>query len=148
MPVSISRLNTADIPAYVSILHIFEEVFEMEEFSVPADAYIRKLLSNKDFIILAARDENGKVVGGLTAYVLPSYYEDAAEVYLYDLGVDPAAQRQGIGRQLLDGLKDLCRREGIAEFFVQAVEGDTEAMRFYNATGGKPLRVIHYDYEL
>ncbi|RAJ81933.1 aminoglycoside 3-N-acetyltransferase I [Chitinophaga dinghuensis] len=148
MPVSISRLTSADIPAMIDLLHIFEAVFEMEDFELPANSYLDKLLSNKDFLVMAARDENGKVLGGLTAYVLPSYYEETAELYLYDLGVSPDAQRQGIGRLLLDSLKDYCKKGKFTEFFVQAVEGDTEAMRFYNATGGKPLRVIHYDYEL
>ncbi|MBV7533128.1 GNAT family N-acetyltransferase [Chitinophaga sp. sic0106] len=148
MSVSISRLTAAELPAFISILHIYEAVFEMEEFTVPAENYLHRLLSNKDFIVLAAKEADGKVLGGLTAYVLPSYFEETAEVYLYDLAVDPAEQRRGLGSLLLNGLRDYCQQENIGEFFVQAMEGDTEAMRFYNATGGKPMRVVHYDYEV
>ena len=67
--ITISKLNDKDLLKFKNVIRLFEEVFEMRDLSLPEDAYLKKLLSRKNFIVLAAFEDN-TVIGGLTAYVL------------------------------------------------------------------------------
>jgi len=128
------------------LINLFNVVFEEEEPAIGSKANLEKLLGNSGFIALAAVSED-KIVGGLTAHVLPMYYSEQSEIFLYDLAVKPEFQRMGIGKELLQHLKEYCVMNGIKEFFVMAHEEDESAIDFYHSTGGKSERVINFVYE-
>ena len=100
---------------------------------------------------VSSSDHNGwmtdDVTGGLTAYILPKYYSDSSEVLLYDLAVKPENQRMGIGKKLIQTLKEYCSSKGIQEFFVMAHEEDGHAIEFYRSTGGTGENVVNFLYE-
>ncbi len=75
------------------------------------------------------------------------YYSNSSEIFLYDLAVKPEYQRMGIGKGLLQSLKEYCLKNGIKEFFVMAHEEDEHAIEFYRATGGRGERVVNFLYE-
>ncbi len=91
---------------------------------------------------------NGEVVGGLTGYVLDSYYRQQPQVYIYDVAVSAPFQRQGIGRRLMAALTEYCTDEGFAEAFGQAEAADAEAVAFYRATGGKSeTKAVQFSFD-
>lgn len=61
----------------------------------PDDAYLRSLLGRDDFIQVAALSDH-RVVGAVSAYVLPKFEQARSEIYIYDLAVAEAHRRQGI----------------------------------------------------
>ena len=124
---------------------MFSMAFE-EEFSIGSDAHSQRLLENNSFIALAAISEN-EVIGGLTAYELPMIYSSGSEVMLYDMAVRPGYQRMGIGKGLIQSLKEYCMQNGIKTFFVMAHEEDIHALEFYHATGGKSEKVVNFLYD-
>jgi aminoglycoside 3-N-acetyltransferase I len=142
----IKHLTKEHLADFQSLVNLFNMVFE-EESKIGSETHLLKLLSNKDFIALAALTEN-EVVGGLTAYELHMYYSDSSEIFLYDLAVKPEYQRMGIGKGLIQSLKAHCRKQGIKEFFVMAHEEDEHAIEFYRATGGKSENVVNFLYEI
>jgi aminoglycoside 3-N-acetyltransferase I len=139
------RLTTSDLTAFKSLIEMFNTVFE-EEQQIGSDAHLLKLLGNNSFIVIAALSEN-EVVGGLTAYELPMIYSDASEVILYDMAVREEYQRIGIGKGLIQSLKEYCMKNEIETFFVMAHEEDVHAVEFYHATGGKSEKVLNFLYE-
>jgi aminoglycoside 3-N-acetyltransferase I len=141
------KLETNNLPYLKSLIEVYEEVFEMENFTLPADGYLQALLHREGLMFFVATLE-GNVVGGLTAHVLPSVYFESAEVYIYDLGVKTSFQRKGIGKNLMASLSEYCKKRGDREIFVQADLVDQHAMDFYQATGGQTERVVHYNYSL
>ena len=145
MSIEIKQLTKQDLSEFTSLVDLFNTVFE-EESKIGSKANLLKLLNNKSFIALVALAEN-KVVGGLTAYELPMYYSDSSEIFLYDLAVKPDYQRIGIGKRLLERLKEYCTENGVREFFVMAHEEDEHAIEFYHATGGKAEKVVNFLYE-
>jgi len=147
MNITVKRLITGDIKEFTEVLGVFEDVFEMRDFQLPGDDHLATLLSREDFIVYVALSENA-VVGGLTAYILPSYYSQSSEVYLYDLAVKTSHQRKGIGKKLLNALTEYCHQNGYKEFFVQADEADTHALDFYRSTGGSAEKVTHFTYRI
>lgn len=141
----IKRLEPSDLNYLIDLLRIYQEVFEIENFQFPDDDYLLSLLRKEDFHVFVSLHE-GRVIAGLTGYTLAAYYESSYQMYLYDLGVTPAHQRKGVGRTLLNALKDYCHQKGYTEFYVQADLDDQHAMDFYQANGGVPQRVMHYTY--
>ena len=141
----IKRLTNEGVLTFTSLIDLFNTVFE-EETRIGSESNSLKLLNNKNFIAFVAL-AGDEVVGGLTAYELPMYYSDRSEIFLYDLAVKPEYQRMGIGKGLLQSLKEYCVKNGIKEFFVMAHEEDEHAIEFYRATGGKSEKVVNFIYE-
>ncbi len=140
----IRRLGPDNLSLAQHLFAILREVFA-EAPARAGDAHIGKLLENPAIVVLAAFFE-GEIVGGLTAYVLPMYYADVAELYIYDIAVKPAFQRKGVGKKLLDGIRTYCRGAGINTIFVDANEVDQDALDFYRGTGASAEKVVQFTY--
>jgi aminoglycoside 3-N-acetyltransferase I len=143
--ITIKQIAAGDLNEFIQMLRLFEEVFEMQDFQMPRESHLKKLLRGKNFIAFIALHENA-VIGGLTAHLLPSYYSASSEVYLYDLAVKASFRRKGIGKKLLQALMVYCGENNYKAFFVQADEADIHALEFYRATGGSPQKVVHFNY--
>lgn len=78
-----------------------------------SDRYLTGILGRDDFWALAASIE-GRTVGGLTARALPLTRAEVSEVFLYDLALDSAYQRRGVGRQLVTTLRSLATAAGVS----------------------------------
>ena len=141
----IKRLTKEHLADFQALVNLFNTVFE-EASKIGSETHLLKLLGNENFIALAALAEN-EVMGGLTAYELPMYYSDSSEIFLYDLAVKPEYQRMGVGKRLIERLKNYCAEQGIKEFFVMAHVEDEHAIEFYHATGGKSENVVNFLYE-
>lgn len=141
-------LTQSDTGAFLELLELFEVVFEMEPFVRPDETYLRALLVSENFFsIVAAKD--GRVVGGLTVYVLKQYFSKKPLAYIMDLAVMTQFQRQGIGSQLIDLTRRHCRELGCEELFVQADRVDDYALDFYRKTNPSTEEdVLHYTYRL
>ena len=141
----IKRLTNKDLPAFISLINLFNTVFEEENPTIGSEANSLRLLADNRFVVLIALIEKA-VAGGLTAYELPLYYSDSSEIFLYDLAVKSEYQRMGIGKALLQSLKEYCSEKGIKEFFVMAHAEDEHAVEFYHATGGQSEKVVNFLY--
>lgn len=147
MNVKIVKLNATDAALFSSLVDVYADVFEMEAFAKPPDEYLGKLLANDSMIVFAALLDD-EVIGGLTAYILPSPYAETAEVYVYDLAVATDYQRSGVGTILMRGIRDYCAALGVREVFLQADYVDQHAVDFYHKLGGAREDVIHFSFAL
>lgn len=145
-PFEIKQLTKEDLPLFKSLIDLFNTVFEEEDPTVGNDAHLLKLLDGRSFVAITAVSEN-EVVGGLTAYELPLVYSDHSEIFLYDMAVQSEYQRMGIGKSLIQSLKEYCIKNGIKEFFVMAHEEDQHAIEFYHSTGGKSENIVNFIYQ-
>jgi len=141
------QLRQGDEVAFAQLIQLFDEVFENETPATPNAKQLTDLLKKPGFIAFAAINEN-EVIGGLTAYELPSYYSAQSEVYIYDIAVKQDFQRMGIGQQLLSSLAIFCKQHNIKTMFVEAHEEDKEAVDFYHKAGGQAEKVIHFNFEV
>ena len=90
MIVIFKKLNPEELSRFKSLLDIFQEGFEVDGVK-PADDYLAALLTDPNFMVFVVMEDQ-KVVGGLTVYVLHSYYTPKPVAYIYDVGVRPAYQ--------------------------------------------------------
>ena len=142
----VQRLGARDLDLMTALLTLFGEVFEMPETyctAQPGKAYMERLLGSDDFITLVARKE-GRVVGGLTAYVLHKFEQERSEIYIYDLAVDGAHRRRGIATALIEALKPIAKANGAYVIIIQADQGDEPPIALYSKLG-KREEVLHFD---
>jgi aminoglycoside 3-N-acetyltransferase I len=147
MNIQIQKLRSADIDKFTDLIRVFENVFEMTNLTIPEKHYLIQLLESENFFVFVALSNN-KVVGGLTAYTLQQYYAVSPLVFIYDIAIKAAAQRQGIGKQLISTLTNYCKDKGYEEMFVLADEVDEHAIEFYRSTKATEGRVVNFNYIL
>jgi aminoglycoside 3-N-acetyltransferase I len=147
MIVEIQVLKPSDLKEFQALIKVFEDVFEMEDFKIPNDAHLQKLLEKEGFFAVAAKHEN-KVIGGLTVYTIDQYYSLRPLAYIYDLAVMVAYQRKGIGKKLIEFTNEYCRQKGYEEVFVQVDKVDDYALDFYRSTvPSAEEHVVHFYYK-
>ena len=91
----IRHLINEDVELMRSLLRVFGDAFDEVEIycgAQPSSDYLRRLLSNENFIALAAL-KHGEVVGGPGAYELQKFEQERGEIYIYDLAVSAAHRR-------------------------------------------------------
>jgi len=145
-PFSIQQLAPDDILLMEALLTTFGEAFdEVETYSGarPSVAYLERLLGSDSFIALAAL-KSGEVVGGIAAYELHKFEQERSEIYIYDLAVAAAHQREGIATALIQELKKIAAARGAYVIFVQADLGDAPAIALYTKLGTRE-DVLHFD---
>lgn len=102
---------------------------------------IERLLKNAS-ISLAARDEAGRLIGALLGLTDFAYW-----LYVTDLGVDRACQRQGIGRALMKAALEAAGGEKDIAVYLIANEN---AVPFYEKLGmeraGDVMQYNHVDW--
>jgi len=146
MEIEVKKLKPDEVGDFAKLVGIFANVFEIEGFTAPSEAHWRQLLVKPDFFTLVARHK-GEVVGGLTVYVLHRYYQVTPVAYIYDVGVAPAYQRQGVGKALIESLSQYCRENGFGEAYVEAETDDLPAVNFYRSTQfSSELQATHFTY--
>lgn len=127
---------------------VFAEAFDERETylaNLPSDEYLLSLLRDPNFIpIVAVAD--GKVIGGLAAYILRKFEQERSEVYIYDLAVDEAYRRRGIATGCINKLREIARERGAWVIYVQADHGDDPAITLYESLGTRE-EVLHFDIE-
>ena len=142
----IRLLINEDAELLRSLLRVFGDAFdEVETYcgAQPSSDYLRRLLSNENFIALAAL-KNGEVVGGLTAYELQKFEQERSEIYIYDLAVSAKHRREGIATALIQELKSIGAKRRAYVIFVQADIGDEPAIELYTQLGVRE-DVLHFD---
>jgi aminoglycoside 3-N-acetyltransferase I len=143
-----AEFRSADQRDLKALLEVFAEAFEDHESyqsAVPSDEYLQKLLAGEHFIPLVAIHD-GKVVGGLAAYVLQKFEQERSEIYIYDLAVLDEYRRRHIATGLINKLREIARAIGAYVIYVQADHGDDPAIRLYESLGTRE-DVLHFDIE-
>lgn len=141
---NVSRLKAGDRSEARELFKTMAAVFE-EEHEALSDAYVDRLLANEGFWALAAFEEN-KIVGGMTAHILPMTKAEISELFIYDVAVAKEHQRKGVGKALLTELRRLAALSGIKVCFVPADSEDIHALDFYRKAGGIPSAVTYFTF--
>ncbi|MDA8015861.1 MAG: AAC(3)-I family aminoglycoside N-acetyltransferase [Thermoanaerobaculia bacterium] len=145
-PYSIRQLGSDDLDLMDGLLTMFGKAFDevaVYDGNRPAASYLRDLLDRDSFLALVALG-GGRVVGGLTAYVLRKFEQERSEVYVYDLAVAAEHRRRGVATALIQELKSLAAERGAYVIFIQADKGDEPATALYSKLGIRE-EVLHFD---
>ena len=145
MSTDVRRLGPGDRDLARDTLVLLANVFG-EAHEPLGDAYLDRLLARPDLWVICAQ-VGDDIAGGLTAHELMMTTSERSELFLYDIAVAEAHRRLGIGRSLVQALRDEGRSRGIDVVFVPADGDDDEAREFYRALGGTESAVAMFEFE-
>jgi len=98
--IAFRKLASHEVGEFIRLIKLFELVFEREDFTMPDQDHLQRLLAKESFGVFVAEQE-GTIIGGLTTYVLEQYYSEKPLAYIYDLAVAVDDQRKGVGKGLI-----------------------------------------------
>jgi ribosomal protein S18 acetylase RimI-like enzyme len=104
------------------------------------------LLGDEQTLFLVAFD-GGQPVGFVLAHELPRRHGDPTQLLVYEVDVDEAHHRRGIGKALLGELASIARERGIVEGWVLTDDDNEAAMALYRSAGGiGPQEVTMWEF--
>jgi aminoglycoside 3-N-acetyltransferase I len=130
----IRKLGSGEIELAQELILLFGN--EDKNRDLPPVEYLAQMLARKDFHVVVAV-ENEKLIGGLSAYEMKMFKRPTTEMFLYEIEVAQAHRQKGIGKALIEFLKQICLEKGIVEMFVGTSKDNLAAGKLYKATGGK-----------
>jgi ribosomal protein S18 acetylase RimI-like enzyme len=110
-----------------------------------------KLFKSKDYlpVSLVAEEEKGTVVGFVMGEIYMGEYGIFQEEATLDtIGVDPAHQHKGIGKQLLDEFMDHLRKLGVQKINTLVAWNDSKLIHFFSANHFSPSATINLERSL
>jgi aminoglycoside 3-N-acetyltransferase I len=106
-------------------------------FDDPPDrAATRRFLAEPSHHLLIAYDADGEPVGFVSG-VETTHPDKGTEMFLYELGVDEAARRQGVGRALVEALAAVAQRCGCYGMWTGTEPDNVAARRTYERAGAR-----------
>jgi aminoglycoside 3-N-acetyltransferase I len=141
----IKKLNNDEVADFRKLVEIFKNVFENEE-QITDNGQLTKLLTDPGFMVFVVR-KNNKIAGGLTIYILHRYFGTKPVAYIYDVGVTPEFQGQGLGKALIAEVCKYCEDNGFEDAYVEAESDDLDAVSFYRKTKfSSEMNAVHFTY--
>ena len=97
------------------------------------DATVR-FLAQPNHHLLFAYDDTGRAVGMISG-IETTHPDKGTEMFVYELGVAPAARLQGIGTRLVTELAAIARRNGCYGMWVGTEVDNAAALATYRRAG-------------
>jgi ribosomal protein S18 acetylase RimI-like enzyme len=142
MPERIFRkLGIADLQMLLNTKKEFNalEFYQIDEVSA------RLFLSNPMNYFFACIEDN-RIIGYACGYELNRIDNKNNMVYIHAVGVHADYRRQGVGKQMMNELKQLCKLSGICKLFLYTQKTNTAARALYESAGGVATRDDNVSY--
>jgi aminoglycoside 3-N-acetyltransferase I len=107
----------------------------------------RDFLQREGHHLLFAYDDDGRAVGMISG-VETIHPDKGTEMFVYELGVAPAARLQGVGTALVRALAELARERGCYGMWVGTESDNAAAQRTYRKAGAdaeEPFLLLNWD---
>ena len=145
---NIRRAQIKDIPAIIKLLSqvlelhaaIRPDIFKPGTTKYTNDELAKLIKDDQKPIYVAVNDEDevlGYVFTQLQEQPFSTNMVQFKSIFIDDLCVDSAARSQGVGRALLDFVKEEGKRLGCYEITLNVWAGNDSAIRFYEKNGLK-----------
>jgi ribosomal protein S18 acetylase RimI-like enzyme len=100
-----------------------------------APGHLVSFLSQRQNVLIVAIDE-GRPVGLVLAYLLDRADRLRNMMLFYEIEVATPYRRRGLGRRMVELLKQACTEEGVFKMWVHTNRSNVAACNLYRSTGG------------
>lgn len=126
MRCEIRQLGAADEQAVLAAGSLFDHP--------PDPDATRRFLAHPGHHLLIAYDSAAEPVGFVSGVEM-THPDKGTEMFLYELGVQPSARRQGVGRSLVEALAALAEERGCYDMFAFTETDNVAAQATYERAG-------------
>lgn len=115
--------------------------------SPPLPEATERFLADPTHHLLLAYDESDRAVGMISG-IETTHPDKGTEMFIYELGVAPAARLQGVATELVKALADLARRRGCYGMWVGTEPDNAAAQATYRKAGANeeaPFLLLSWD---
>lgn len=106
----------------------------------------KRFLTEPTHHLLIAFDGDERAVGFISG-VEVTHPDKGTELFLYELAVDEAARRQGVGRKLVEALEAVGRERGCYGMWVLTDDDNEAAMATYTRAGGRASPHLMFEWD-
>jgi ribosomal protein S18 acetylase RimI-like enzyme len=135
-----------DAPAAIGLMTQLNEVAH-GQIDAGVEGRFRTMLNLPQYAIFVAQDEEGKIVGLLTASHRWTLWHMGPCAIIEELVVDEAARGQGAGRALIQAAIEWAKAQACSEVEVSTGMDNTAAQAFYRRLGFESEALL-LEYEL
>jgi ribosomal protein S18 acetylase RimI-like enzyme len=130
----IRSATVADVPLVAPLFDAYRQFYGLAPDLPLAQRFLAERLLRGESVVLLAH-ETEIVLGFVQMYASFSSLLAARTYVLYDLFVDPAARRGGVGRRLMQAAADEARRRGAMSLVLSTAKTNLGAQRLYESLG-------------
>lgn len=145
MTVSVRRLRVGESPTWRAAVERIIASEERDDALIPESDAEKALGDERCYMIVAEADATP--VGLLSAYRFPDLEAGGQIVYLYDIEVDPALRRRGIGRRLIGTLLACCDHDAVDLIWAGTDASNKAARTLFDRTGAVLDGESYAEYE-
>jgi ribosomal protein S18 acetylase RimI-like enzyme len=130
----------SDVAAVVQAADLFD--------SPPIEAATAKFLAAPGHHLLFAYEESGRAVGMISGVEM-THPDKGTEMFIYELGVTPAARLRGVGSALVAALAGIARERGCYGMWVGTETDNEAALATYRRAGaGDETQFVLLNWDL
>jgi len=143
----IIRAQQEHIEEVARLFDLYRQFYECEGDIGLATNFISERINNDESVIFLAQ-EQGKGLGFVQLY--PSFCSvDAAKIFiLYDLYVDAAGRKSGVGQGLMEQATQFAKDAGAARLDLLTAHSNLAGQTLYEKLGYKKVNEDFYAYSL
>jgi ribosomal protein S18 acetylase RimI-like enzyme len=127
-------------------VHRAAELFDSPPLAAPTERF----LADPGHHLLFAFDSAGRAVGMITGVEM-THPDKGTEMFIYELGVAPAARLQGVATELVKNLAEIARARGCYGMWVGTEPDNAAAQATYrkaDANEEAPFQLLSWDLTL
>lgn len=117
------ELNASDVPSQIG-----GDIFD-------------KVINRADILIFVA-EENEKLIGLVTFYLLPNIRHGYHRGHVEDVFVTKSKRKKGVGTEIFNEIKNYCRRNKIKVIKLDSGIKLEHAHKFYQKNGGEHTEIM------
>jgi len=141
--ISFAQATSDDIPDLVSLL---ATLFSIEkdfnpDFSKQEKGLALLIESPNTGVICVAKNDNGKIIGMVSAQLVISTAQGAASAWVEDMVINEAYRGKGIGKQLLQHALNWAKTKGATRAQLLVDLSNTEALGYYQHLHWEPTQL-------
>jgi len=135
MEFTVSKASSEDLPG---IRTLYEQLIDRSEDLGSMQRRYAEILNDERILVLAAKDNEGNVIGCVNGYICPIICWDcSAFMVVEDVIVDKEHRKNGVGKALMAALDDFAESNGCVYSILISTDKEArkDAHEFYKKIG-------------
>ena len=146
--ITIDRVEVTDLPVLLPLMRAYCDFYEVAPRDDRLIALSRALIEDPgEGGQLLARDRDGQPVGFATVYWTWQTLYAARVGIMNDLYTVAEVRGRGVGRQLIEHCRGLCRKRGAAKLVWETALDNKTAQRLYDGIGAEASTWMAYEID-